>query len=173
MKSKKLILCLVGVSFLFGIFDFHYQNTVSPLFQKLFGNSDNILLLFPMFVYILSPWYLLSIYVLSITKKFETNRFIFILKNTVLAYLISVFSYYTHYEFLLFFVGLPNFEYIKGVFTIENLNYAFSTLFLPGVIEWSIGAIILGSIVTIFNHKVLPLVLIKTRNFELGERDKH
>lgn len=155
---KKPILILLSVSFFFGIFDFHYQNTISPLFSKIFGDSNNPLLLIPLFVYMLLPWYILSIYVLQITKKKSKYTLGTLLLNTILSYLVSVISYYIHYIFLLFFVGLPNFENIKFVFTKENIEYALNTLLLPGVIEWGIGAIILGSMVSVFNYFIIPKI---------------
>lgn len=155
---KKYIFILLFVSFIFGIFDFHYQNTISPLFIKIFGDSSNPLLLIPLFIYMLLPWYILSIYVLHITKKKSKYTLRILLLNTTLSYLVSVISYYIHYVFLLFFVGLPNFENIKLVFTKETIEYAFNTLFLPGIIEWGIGAIILGSIVSVFNYFIIPRI---------------
>ncbi len=155
---KKSIFVLLFVSFLFGIFDFHYQNTISPLFIKIFGDSSNPLLLIPLFVYMLLPWYILSIYALQITKKNSSYTLRTLLLNNTLSYLVSVISYYIHYVFLLFFIGLPNFENIKFVFTKENIEYALNALFLPGIIEWGIGAIILGSIVSVFNYFIISKI---------------
>ena len=157
-SHKKSIFILLSVSFLFGIFDFHYQNTISPLFIKIFGDSSNPLLLIPLFVYMLLPWYILSIYVLRTTKKRSSYSLKTLLLNTTLNYLVSVISYYIHYVFLLFFIGLPNFENIKFVFTRENMEYALNTLFLPGIIEWGIGAIILGSMISVFNYFITPKI---------------
>lgn len=156
--KRKEILTLLLISFVFGVLDFHYQNTISPLFSRIFGNSNNPLLLIPIFIYMLLPWYLLSIYVLYIIKMKFLYNFKTLLLGTILTFLISVISYYLHYVFLLFFIGLPNFENIKFVFTKENIGYAFNTLFLPGIIEWGIGAIILGSMVSVFNHFVIPKI---------------
>ncbi len=163
---KKSLLILLGISFLFGIFDFHYQNTISPLFSKLldfFGVGENPLLLIPLFIYMLLPWYLLSLYALKVSKKKIPFKFKGLVRNTVLAYLISVISYYLHYVFLLFFVGLPNFENIRFVFSKDNLDYAFNTLFIPGIIEWGIGAIVLGFIVSVFNYYAIPYIAKQTR----------
>ena len=102
-NCKKSILILLGISFLFGIFDFHYQNTIYPLFNKLLnflGGNENPLLLIPLFIYMLLPWYLLSLYALKVSKKENIFKFKVLVKNTVLAYLISVLSYYLHYIFL-------------------------------------------------------------------------
>jgi hypothetical protein len=154
--KRKEILTLLLISFVFGVLDFHYQNTISPLFSRIFGNSNNPFLLVPLFIYMLLPWYILSTYVLYLLKKKSLYTLKTLLLATILAYLISVISYYLHYIFLLFFVGLPNFENIKFVFTKENIAYAFNTLFLPGIIEWGIGAIILGSMVSVFNYFIIP-----------------
>jgi len=165
-SNKKSLFILLGVSFLFGIFDFHYQNTIYPLFNKFLnflGGNDNPLILILLFIYMLLPWYLLSLYALKISKKEITFKFKGLVKNTILAYLISVLSYYSHYIFLLFFVGLPNFENIKFVFSKENIDYAFNTLFLPGIIEWGIGTIVLGSIVSLFNYYAIPYIVKKLR----------
>lgn len=158
-NNKKFVLILLGISFIFGIFDFHYQNTIYPLFNKFLnflGGNENPLLLIPLFIYMLLPWYLLSLYAIKVSKKESMFKFKVLIKNTVLAYLISVLSYYLHYVFLLFFIGLPNFENIRFVFSKENFDYAFNTLFLPGVIEWGIGAVVLGSLVSLFNYYAIP-----------------
>ena len=171
--NKRSILILLMISFLFGIFDFHYQNTIYPLFNKFLnflGGNENPLLLIPLFIYMLLPWYLLSLYALRVSKKESIFKFKVLIKNTMLAYLISVLSYYLHYVFLLFFVGLPNFENIKFVFSKENIDYAFNTLFLPGVIEWSIGAIVLGSIVSLFNYYAVPYILKILRGKSLKKK---
>jgi len=160
-NNKRSILILLGISFIFGIFDFHYQNTIYPLFNKFLdflGGNENPLLLIPLFIYMLLPWYLLSLYALKVSKKENIFKFKVLIKNTLLVYLISVLSYYLHYVFLLFFVGLPNFENIRFVFSKENFDYAFNTLFLPGVIEWGIGAIVLGFIISLFNYYAVPYI---------------
>ncbi len=156
--KRKDMLTLLTISFIFGVFDFHYQNTIFPLFSRIFGNSNNPLLLIPLFIYMLLPWYILSIYVHYIIKKKSSYTLKTLLLSTILTYLISVISYYLHYVFLLFFIGLPNFENIKLVFTKENIEYAFNTLLLPGITEWGIGAIILGSIVSVFNYFIIPKI---------------
>lgn len=164
--KKRSVLILLVISFLFGIFDFHYQNTIYPLFNKFLnflGGNENPLLLIPLFIYMLLPWYLLSLYALKICKNENMFKFKVLIKNTVLAYIVSVLSYYLHYVFLLFFIGLPNFENIKFVFSKENIDYAFNMLFLPGVIEWGIGAIVLGSIVSLFNYYAIPYIVKKLR----------
>ncbi len=170
---KRSILILLVISFLFGIFDFHYQNTISPLFGEFLdflGINDNPLILIPIFIYMLLPWYLLSLYALKVSKKQIIFKFKGLVKNTILAYLISVLSYYLHYVFLLFFVGLPNFENIKFVFSEENIDYAFNTLFLPGVIEWGIGAVVLGSIVSLFNYYAIPRIVENLRKKFLNKK---
>jgi hypothetical protein len=118
----------------------------------------------------LLPWYLLSLYALKVSKKQIIFKFKGLVKNTILAYLISVLSYYLHYVFLLFFVGLPNFENIKFVFSEENIDYAFNTLFLPGVIEWGIGAVVLGSIVSLFNYYAIPRIVENLRKKFLNKK---
>ncbi|PKN02685.1 hypothetical protein CVU76_01445 [Candidatus Dojkabacteria bacterium HGW-Dojkabacteria-1] len=155
---KRSIFTLITISFLFGIFDFHYQNTISPIFSKIFGNSNNPLQLIPLFIYMLLPWYLLSLYVYIKSKKEKLISLKILTLRTILAYLISVISYYLHYVFLLFFVGLPNFENMVLNFSIQNIRYAFIQLFLPGVIEWSIGAIVLGLLISVFNYFVIPTI---------------
>jgi len=171
--NKRSILILLMISFLFGIFDFHYQNTIFPLFNKLLnllGGNENPLLLIPLFVYMLLPWYLLSLYALKVSNKEGMFKFKVLIKNTILAYLVSVLSYYLHYVFLLFFVGLPNFENIKFVFSKENIDYAFNMLFLPGVIEWGIGAIVFGFIISSFNYYAIPYMIKKLRGKFIKEK---
>lgn len=166
---KSLNLKIVFTPFLFGIFDFHYQSTISPVLgglQRLLGIDEGVvLLLLPLlFLYMLTPWYALSLYVLKINERNRKFGIKELVKKTILAYLIAVFSYYLHYVFLLFFVGLPNFENIRMTFSEENIKYALNTLFLPGIVEWGIGAVILGVIVAMFNYKILPIIIGFVKN---------
>ncbi|NOK60318.1 MAG: hypothetical protein GFH27_549281n289 [Chloroflexi bacterium AL-W] len=138
--SNYLLLILTGI--IFGVFDWHFTSFAASL------TRSNIL---KSFVLIWGIWLVPAIpFALYVAKK--THSLLSSALAVVILWLAAIFAYYAYYTFQLAFIGLNQMEHLlvfgpRSELFWQDWSSTFQMLIMNQMTEWSIVAIIGGSIV--------------------------
>lgn len=139
MKKRWMVYILIG--FLFGIFDFYYQEFTESLITST------------------SMWFLVAWSVWLVPAipivLYETKRSQDIIKSifaNILVWCVSVISYYMYIPFKLVFIGQPSMKYFyisnyKNKFYLSNLKSLTFSLISRDIPEWLVIAVLGGLVV--------------------------
>jgi hypothetical protein len=161
MKNRWFVYSLIGL--LFGIIDWYYLDLLSHFTWGRLGQSPLVIPLIIIFNY--GIW-LLPVVPIAIYEVHRSKSTARSAAASVVAWGCAILSYYAYYTALLAFWGLPNMDYLL-FFRVHSPTFwadwakVFKELILNQFIEWTIVAIIGGSIIGLLTSRLYLYVLKK------------